>query len=188
MPTPNIDKLIDDWRDHHEECLFVMVRRVPQGYLAELRLGAPGHSSPVFHPEDGTTTLCGAGANPSEALAKLDERCGPLPPPERWAFWTYDSFPFTLGARMLGDSVAHPGYVKVVGYGGHVFKPFAIIEAAGKQLAADLQTMGAEYAAAQRELDKTFKARLRARLARDGAAHPKEVQWSAEAASEGKAP
>lgn len=180
-PTPNLDKLIEDWRDHHEECLHVMVRRVPQGYLAEVRLGAPGHSSPVFHPEDGETTLCGAGANPSQALAALDARCAPKPA-ERWAFWTYDSFPFTLGSKIVGPAANHEGYFHEEGY-AYVFEPFAIVEGqAGAALKRDLDAIREEYSAACEKLRRDFLNDWRARLAREGVTHPSEARWAEEKA------
>ncbi len=81
----------------------------------------------------------------------------------RWAFWSYDLFPFVLSGR-IACKVAD-GY-EIEGYGkGWIFRRVNLTIVAGKkgeQLANDLDTLRAEYGRADAALRKGFTARARA--------------------------
>lgn len=147
----------------------------PNGYHITLRGGSPEQGWPLFD-ASGEGCLIGVGETVEAAMADLDNRCAPLP--ERYAFWTYDQFPYMLGGKVKG--VADPdGYVRTHNYGAYKFKPFAIVQGqAGASLLSNIDTIREEYRAASTKLGREFLNRWRAELARKGVTHPSEPEWA----------
>lgn len=174
MSTPNLNNLIRDLAVQGDAS-FIQTTLHPDGYHAELRGTGDGKNWPLFGP-DGEASLVGIGETVEAAMADLDNRCAPLP--ERYAFWTYDQFPYMLGGKIKG--VADPdGYVRTHTYGAYKFKPFAIVLGqAGASLLSNIQTIRDEYHDASRKLGREFLNRWRAELARKGVTHPNEARWA----------
>lgn len=180
MNTPNIDQLFETSPMPN---LTLVLRRGHASWTALIQSSVDGVTTaprnfPTHHPLATDLPLIAEGTTREEALAKLEELCNPLP--ERWAFWTYDLFPYTLGGRIVG--VADPeGYVKVDNYGAHKFKPFAVIAGPkGRQLKDTLETLRGEQHASFKALGKSFQLQLRKELQASGVTHPNEVRWARE--------
>jgi len=91
---------------------------------------------------------------------------------DKFAFWTYDIYPYTLGGKIDPSRTKPNGAVYVPSFQAY-FHAFAVVSGvAGAKLKADLDALSDEKSSADKETAKLFRARLNARLARDGIAHP----------------
>ncbi|HEY0820997.1 MAG TPA: hypothetical protein VGD46_19580 [Rhizobacter sp.] len=105
---------------------------------------------------------------------------------DRWAFWTYDQYPYVLGAK-VGDSgtrrvpsspprdLPWPGqWVFVPAYMGWVWA-FAVLDGAeGAQLKADLEALQEQYRTDWETVKEYFRGRLVERLTQNVIKHPKD--------------
>lgn len=76
-----------------------------------------------------------------------------------FAFWRYSSYPFVLGAEVVGFS--DDGWVEAAGYGGMRFRPIKIVPvAAGVKIHAALKRLEAEEREAREAHDSAWLARV----------------------------
>lgn len=78
-----------------------------------------------------------------------------------YAFWKYSNGFYKPTHRCLGSEIAEfkkDGYVKMVGYGGNIFKPFKICPLEeGLELQKKLDNLDAEYEAELKTLQAKYK-------------------------------
>lgn len=80
-------------------------------------------------------------------------------PKKKFAFWSYDRFPYVLGAP---GTLRDDGWFEPDGYDGHMFKPVRIFDkvADGRAAHAKLVALTAERTSILAALEAGFKERL----------------------------